>query len=65
VRSARRSGPGRGLFEDPAAFALRPDQGGTSLAASSIANQRIDDDSSRHIGLDSHGAAIVRTVFRT
>jgi membrane protein len=35
------------------------------IVLSSIANQRVDDDVSRHIGLDSHGAAIVRTLFRT
>lgn len=35
------------------------------IVLGSIANQRVDDDVSRHIGLDSHGAAIVRTLFRT
>jgi membrane protein len=31
---------------------------------SSLADERIDDDISRHIGLNSHGAHIVRTLFR-
>ena len=35
------------------------------LLVSSLANERIDDDISRHIGLDSQGAGIVRGLFRT
>jgi membrane protein len=31
---------------------------------SSLANERIDDDLSRHLGLNSHGAQIVRSLFR-
>jgi membrane protein len=34
------------------------------ILLSSLANERIDDDLSRHIGLDSRGAHIVRTLFR-
>jgi membrane protein len=34
------------------------------ILLSSLANRRIDDDISRHIGLDSHGADIVRGLFR-
>jgi membrane protein len=34
------------------------------ILLSSLANERIDDDLSRHIGLDSDGAQIVRTLFR-
>jgi len=34
------------------------------ILLSSLANQRIDDDLSRHIGLDSHGAHIVESLFR-
>ena len=35
------------------------------ILLSSLANHRIDDDISRHIGLDSHGADIVRDLFRS
>src|SRR3954447_4941512 len=35
------------------------------IVLSGIADQKIDDDLSRHIGLDSHGAAIVRSLFRS
>ena len=35
------------------------------ILLSSLANQRIDDDLSRHIGLNSHGAHIVETLFRS
>ena len=35
------------------------------ILLSSLANRRIDDDISRHIGLDSHGADIVRYLFRS
>jgi hypothetical protein len=34
------------------------------ILLSSLADQRIDDDLSRHIGLDAQGAHIVRTLFR-
>jgi hypothetical protein len=34
------------------------------ILLSSVANTRIDDDLSRHIGLNSHGAHIVETLFR-
>jgi membrane protein len=34
------------------------------ILLSSLADERIDDDLSRHIGLNSHGAHIVRTLFR-
>jgi membrane protein len=34
------------------------------ILLSSLANQRIDDDLSRHIGLDNQGAAIVESLFR-
>src|SRR3954453_9741508 len=34
------------------------------ILLSSLANERIDDDLSRHIGLNSEGAQIVRTLFR-
>lgn len=34
------------------------------ILLSSLANERIDDDLSRHIGLNSQGAHIVRTLFR-
>jgi membrane protein len=34
------------------------------ILLSSLANQRIDDDLSRHLGLDRHGAQIVRALFR-
>src|SRR5690242_5518133 len=34
------------------------------LLLSSLADERIDDDLSRHIGLNSQGAHIVRTLFR-
>ncbi|MBV9000159.1 MAG: YihY/virulence factor BrkB family protein [Solirubrobacterales bacterium] len=34
------------------------------ILLSSLANERIDADLSRHIGLDSHGANIVRGLFR-
>src|SRR3954470_5264597 len=34
------------------------------ILLSSLANERIDDDLSRHIGLNSEGAHIVRTLFR-
>jgi membrane protein len=34
------------------------------ILLSSLANERIDDDVSRHIGLNSHGAQIVHTLFR-
>ncbi len=34
------------------------------ILLSSLANERIDDDLSRHIGLDSQGARIVRSLFR-
>src|SRR5690242_16738131 len=34
------------------------------ILLSSLANERIDDDLSRHIGLNSHGAHIVHTLFR-
>lgn len=34
------------------------------ILLSSLANERIDDDLSRHIGLSSQGAHIVRTLFR-
>src|SRR4051794_40481495 len=34
------------------------------ILLSSFANERIDDDLSRHIGLDSRGARIVETLFR-
>ena len=34
------------------------------ILLSSLANERIDDDFSRHIGLNSEGAHIVRTLFR-
>jgi membrane protein len=35
------------------------------ILLSSLANQRIDDDLSRHIGLNSHGSHIVETLFRS
>jgi membrane protein len=35
------------------------------ILLSSLANERIDDDLSRHIGLNSQGAHIVHTLFRT
>jgi membrane protein len=35
------------------------------ILLSSVANERIDDDLSRHIGLNSQGARIVRGLFRT
>ena len=35
------------------------------IVVGSLANQRIDDDLSRHIGLDSEGARIVRGLFPT
>ncbi len=35
------------------------------ILLSSLANQRIDSDLSRHIGLDRHGAQIIRDVFRS
>ena len=34
------------------------------IILSSLANERIDDDLSRHLGLNGHGAAIVRSLFR-
>jgi len=34
------------------------------ILLSSLANQRIDDDLSRHIGLNQHGTHIVETLFR-
>jgi membrane protein len=34
------------------------------IILSSLANQRVDDDLSRHIGLDSRGAHIVQSLFR-
>jgi hypothetical protein len=34
------------------------------ILLSSLANERIDDDLSRHIGLNSQGAHIVRSLFR-
>jgi membrane protein len=34
------------------------------ILLSSFADERIDDDLSRHIGLNAHGAQIVRTLFR-
>ena len=34
------------------------------ILLSSLANERIDDDLSRHIGLNSQGAGIVRSLFR-
>jgi membrane protein len=34
------------------------------ILLSSLANQRIDDDLSRHVGLNSHGAHIVHSLFR-
>ncbi|HUA48466.1 MAG TPA: hypothetical protein VMA77_24720 [Solirubrobacteraceae bacterium] len=34
------------------------------IVLSSLANKRIDDDLSRHIGLNGHGAHIVETLFR-
>ncbi len=34
------------------------------ILLSSLANERIDDDLSRHVGLNGHGAQIVRTLFR-
>jgi membrane protein len=35
------------------------------IVLSSLADEPIDDDLSRHIGLDAHGARIVQAVFRT
>ena len=35
------------------------------IILSSLADQRIDDDLSRHIGLDRNGAAVVHTLFRS
>jgi membrane protein len=35
------------------------------ILLSSLANERIDDDLSRHLGLDSRGAHIIRGLFRT
>jgi hypothetical protein len=35
------------------------------ILLSSIADQRVDDDLSRHIGLNGHGAHIVETLFRS
>jgi membrane protein len=35
------------------------------ILLSSLANERIDDDLSRHIGLNHHGAQIVRSLFRS
>src|SRR5437588_2768626 len=35
------------------------------ILLSSLANERIDDDLSRHIGLDRQGAHIVRGLFRS
>src|SRR3954454_22433434 len=34
------------------------------ILLSSLANSRVDDDISRHIGLNTHGAHIVETLFR-
>jgi hypothetical protein len=34
------------------------------ILLSSLADERIDDDLSRHIGLNNHGAHIVRSLFR-
>src|SRR4051794_12332669 len=34
------------------------------ILLSSLANERIDDDLSRHVGLNAQGAHIVRTLFR-
>ena len=34
------------------------------ILLSSLANERVDDDISRHIGLNSQGAHIVTTLFR-
>jgi membrane protein len=35
------------------------------ILLSSLANERIDDDLSRHVGLNAQGAHIVRTLFRS
>ena len=35
------------------------------ILLSSLANERIDDDLSRHIGLDGHGARVLRELFRS
>jgi hypothetical protein len=34
------------------------------ILLSSLANTKVDDDLSRHIGLNSHGAHILETLFR-
>src|SRR5947209_17811404 len=34
------------------------------ILLSSLANERIDDDLSRHLGLNGQGASIIRTLFR-
>src|SRR3954451_3345632 len=35
------------------------------ILLSSLADEKIDDDLSRHIGLDAHGAHIVESLFRS